>query len=138
MQDLMAKAELWFEGQRRQHLAELVEYRPLLGAAVDCKATMIVGRWESVDKAGAVIRLETRDFLIHTDDLALEPRRGDRIVLANGQQYEVAIPDGGRNPWRWSDRSETLRRIHTQAVATPAVVSTGVFVDGVYVSGVFA
>ena len=138
MQDLLAKAETWFEWQRRQHLSAMVEYRPLVGLPIDCRATLVVGRWESIDKGGTLVRLETRDFLIHVDDLAADPRRGDRIVLEDGQQYEVAIPDGGRNPWRWSDRSEKLRRIHTQAVAAQAVVTTGVFVDGVYVPGVFA
>ena len=79
-----------------------------------------------------------REIVLDTETTGLDPKRGDRIVLESGQEYEVAVPDGARNAWRWSDRSETLRRIHTQAVAETAVAASGVFVDGVYVSGVFA
>lgn len=117
MQDLLANAETWFEAKRREHLAATVEYRPVVGAARDCKATLIVGRWEAITKDGGVTRMETRDFLIHSDDLFQEPKRGDKIVVSeNGTQktYEVSIPQGADNPWRWSDRSQTLRRIHTQ------------------------
>lgn len=128
MQDLLAKAEAWFEDQRREHLAVTVEYRPKVGLARQCKATLVVGRWETITKDGSVTRIETRDFLIHRDELPTDPKRGDRIAVTENyveKLYEVAVPAGGDNPWRWSDRSEALRRIHTQTIDTVAPSSTG-------------
>jgi len=125
VQDMLKKAEAWFEGQRREHLSVNVECRPKVGLPRACRATLVVGRWEAVDKAGNLVRIETRDFLIHRDDLRQDPARGDRVaVTENGAEklYEVAIPDGSQNAWRWSDRSETIRRIHTMAVAGSAAV----------------
>jgi hypothetical protein len=129
MQDLIAKGEAWFEQQRREHLAATVEYRPadsLLPRT--CRATLVVGRWEAVDSAGQIVRLETRDFFIHRDDLPQDPKRGDKIAVdENGSEklYEVSIPDGSRNAWRWADRSETVRRIHTMAVSNPSPLPAG-------------
>ncbi len=120
MQDLMAKAEAWFEGQRREHLAVLVDYQPKVGLPRSCKATLVTGRWEAIDKAGNMVRMETRDFFIHRSELQQDPKRGDRVVVTeNGasKSYEVCVPDGSQNAWRWADRSESIRRIHTMAVA---------------------
>lgn len=120
MQDLLALGEAWFENQRREHLAVTVNYQPQTGLARDCRATLITGRWESVDTAGNIVRMETRDFFIHRDELPQDPVRGDSIVMTeNGSQrtYKVAIPEGARQAWRWSDRSERIRRVHTMAVA---------------------
>lgn len=128
MQDLIANAEAWFEGQRRKHLSVLVEYRPKVGLARTCRATLVTGRWEAMDKAGNIVRIETRDFLIHRDDVWQDPALGDRLSLTeNGAErlYEVSIPNGSQNAWRWSDRSETVRRIHTMAVTGPSVAPSG-------------
>ena len=125
MQDLMAKAEAWFEGQRRDHLAATVSYQPKVGLPRDCKATLVTGRWEAIDKAGNMVRMETRDFFIHRSELQQDPKRGDRVVVTeNGasKSYEVCVPNGSQNAWRWADRSETLRRIHTMAVSGSTAV----------------
>lgn len=138
MQDLLAKGEAWFEGQRRAHLAVLVNYQPAVGLARDCRATLITGKWESVDTAGNIVRMETRDFFIHRDELTQDPQRGDLVVVAeNGIQktYRVTIVDGMKQAWSWSDRSETVRRIHTMAVAgTAATPNVTLLVRGVGVS----
>lgn len=138
MQDLLKSAESWFEAQRREHLAATVEYRPKTGLARQCAATLVVGRWEAVDRAGNVVRIETRDFLIHRDDLLQDPVRGDEIVVDEGgveKTYEVCVPDGAQNPWRWSDRSETLRRIHAMAKSgATAVPNSTLLVRAVGVS----
>lgn len=131
MQDVLATGSDWFEAQRREHLAATVEYRPLVGLARSCRATLVVGRWEAVTKDGQVVRMETRDFLIHRDELTQSPKRGDKIaVTENGidKLYEVSIPAGMDNPWRWSDRSESLRRIHTQSVQATSATSTALLV----------
>jgi hypothetical protein len=119
MQDMIAIGETWFEQQRRKHLAVEVEYRPLVGAARTVKATVVVGRWETVDAAGQMIRSETRDWFVHRSELAQDPKKGDRIVTTEyGTEviYEVSIPGGAEHHWRWSDRNQNLRRIHTQVV----------------------
>jgi hypothetical protein len=119
VQDLIAKGEAWFEQQRRQHLAVTVEYRPI-GALLPrtCRATLVVGRWESISSTGQVVRMETRDFFIHTDELPQDPKRGDKIAAnETGVEriYDVAIPEGAKSPWAWADRKQTTRRIHTMA-----------------------
>lgn len=118
---MLANAETWFEAQRREHLAVTVSYQPAVGLPRECRATLITGRWEALNKDGQIVRIETRDFIIHRDELPQDPKRGDRVVVTeNGvtKTYEVSIPAGADNPWRWSDRSERIRRIHTMAVAS--------------------
>lgn len=138
MADLIAQAETWFETQRRQHLAVTVQYTPTVGLARSCLATLVTGRWESVTRDGNIIRIETRDFLIHRDHLAQDPKRGDQIAVnENGQEkvYEVSVPAGADNAWRWSDRSEKVRRIHTQVVSSsPSPGNTVMLVRAIGVS----
>jgi len=112
MQDMIAIGETWFRSQRREHLATEVSYQPTVGPARTVLATIVVGRWESVDAAGQIMRTETRDFLVDTTDLAQDPKRGDKLVYG-GATYEVTIPPGAEHHWRWSDRNQTIRRIHT-------------------------
>jgi hypothetical protein len=81
-----------------------------------------------VDSSGQIVRIETRDFFIHRDELASDPKRGDKVaVTENGVEkiYEVSIPDGSKYPWRWADRSESVRRIHTMAVSTSSPLPAG-------------
>jgi hypothetical protein len=134
MQDMIAIGETWFRSQRREHLATEVSYQPTVGPARTVLATIVVGRWESVDAAGQIMRTETRDFLVDTTDLAQDPRRGDKLVYG-GATYEVTIPPGAEHHWRWSDRNQTLRRIHTMVVsggaATPGVPGPPTAVSGV-------
>lgn len=142
MQDILAKAEAWFEGQRREHLAVLVEYQPQTGLSRTCKATLVTGRWEAIDKAGNMVRLETKDFFISRSELPQDPSRGDKVLVAeNGttKQYEVCVPDGSRNAWRWADRSEQVRRIHTQVVSSsPSAGNTVMLVRAIGVSSAAA
>lgn len=117
MQDMLAKAGGWFEQQRREHLAVFVGYLPA-GAShpVRCRATPTVGRWEGIDATGQVIRIETRDFIIGFQDYAADPVRGDRIVVDEAgteRTYEVVIPAGSKQAWKWVDRNQGVRRIHT-------------------------
>lgn len=119
MRDMIAIGEAWFEQQRREHLAVEVEYRPVVGAARTVRATVVIGRWEQVDAAGQILRTETRDWMVHRSELAQDPRKGDIIAATeSGYEvlYEVSIPPGGQHHWRWSDRSQNLRRIHTMVV----------------------
>jgi hypothetical protein len=135
MQDMIAIGETWFRSQRREHLAVEVSYQPAVGLARTVRATVVVGRWESMDAAGQILRTETQDFFVDTTDLAQDPKKGDRVV-AGDVTYEVMIPPGAQHHWRWSDRNQTLRRIHTmvtegQATRTPAVPGPPTAVAGV-------
>jgi hypothetical protein len=119
MQDMIAIGETWFRSQRREHLATEVSYQPTVGLTRTVRATVVVGQWESVDSSGQILRTETRDFLVDTTDLAQDPKKGDRIVYGD-VTYEVMVPPGAQHHWRWSDRNETLRRIHTMVVSGAA------------------
>ena len=117
MQDMLANAGSWFERQRREPLAVLVGYLPV-GASrpVTCRATPTIGRWEGIDSTGQMVRIETRDFIIGFADYAADPVRGDRIVVEEAgieRTYEVVIPAGSQQAWRWVDRNQGVRRIHT-------------------------
>jgi hypothetical protein len=119
MQDMIAIGETWFRSQRREHLATEVSYQPAIGTTRTVRATVVVGRWESIDAAGQMLRTETQDFFVDTTDLAQDPKKGDRIV-AGDVTYEVMVPPGAEHHWRWSDRNKTLRRIHTMVTEGPA------------------
>ena len=119
MQDMIAAGETWFRSQRREHLATEVSYQPAIGTTRTVRATVVVGRWESIDAAGQMLRTETQDFFVDTTDLAQDPKKGDRLV-AGGFTYEVMIPPGAEHHWRWADRNKTLRRIHTMVTQGPA------------------
>jgi len=122
MQDLIAAGETWFQSQRREHLATEVSYQPAIGATRTVRATVVIGRWESIDSAGQMLRTETQDFFVDTTDLAQDPKRGDRIV-AGSFTYQVMIPPGAEHHWRWADRNKTLRRIHTMVTEGPSTRS---------------
>ena len=119
MQDLIAIGETWFRSQRREHLATEVSYQPVIGTTRTVRATVVVGRWESIDAAGQMLRTDTQDFFVDTTDLAQDPKKGD-LIVAGGFTYEVMIPPGAEHHWRWSDRNKTLRRIHTMVTDGPA------------------
>jgi hypothetical protein len=122
MPDMIAAGETWFQSQRREHLATEVSYQPAVGLTRTVRATVVVGRWESIDAAGQMLRTETQDFFVDTTDLAQDPRKGDRIVAGN-VSYEVMVPPGAEHHWRWSDRNKTLRRIHTMVISGAAAVA---------------
>lgn len=117
MQDMLAKASAWFEQQRTQHLAAMVAYyRAGVSHPVNCRATPLVGRWDAINATGQMVRIETRDFVIADAELGFVPARGDTIVVTEGgteKTYKVIQPDGSMQCWRWVDRNQNVRRIHT-------------------------
>jgi len=122
MQDMIALGETWFKSQRREHLATEVSYQPAIGTTRTVRATVVIGRWESIDAAGQMLRTETQDFFVDTTDLAQDPRKGDKIV-SGSFTYQVMIPPGAEHHWRWADRNKTLRRIHTMVTEGPSTRS---------------
>lgn len=115
MQDLIGKGAAWFRDQARAHLSAAVEYRAV-GSLVpqEVPAMITTTRHETVDQAGQLVRIESRDFFINTDDYSRVPQKGDR-VYAEGNVYEVFSPFGS-NPWVWADRQQKIRKVHTQLV----------------------
>lgn len=115
MQDLIGKGAAWFRSVARDHLSVLVQYRAV-GSLVprEVPAMITTTRHESLDNAGQLVRIESRDFFINTDDYSRVPAKGDRIY-AEGKVYEVFSPFGG-NSWVWADRQQKIRKVHTQLV----------------------
>lgn len=122
MTDLLERAIVWLEGQRVRHLGRQVIYQRG-GDSVTVVATLGRSTFELDDGAGAVLRVESRDFIISAADLVLdaqpaEPRSGDRIIqAAEGTLwvYEVTAI-GGEPAWRWCDPYHRAMRIHTKQI----------------------
>ena len=115
MQDMIGRGAAWFRQQAREHLSVTVQYRAI-GSLVprDIPAMITTGRHDTLDQTGQLIRIESRDFFIHTDDYATPPKKGDRIY-AESAIYEVFAPTG-TNSWVWADRQQKIRKVHTQLV----------------------
>jgi hypothetical protein len=138
MQDMMATAATWFETQRRAHLSINADYyKSGSSTAVPCVVTVVTGRWDVMDAAGQMARIQTRDIFVAVSDYSDQPNRGDRIVTSDGEAYEVIVPPGRQQCWSWADRAEKLRRIHCLRIEDYRVSST-VFASGVFDSGVYA
>lgn len=116
MQDLISQGAAWFRQQADKHLSVLVQYKAA-GALVPVSMPAMVGmtRHDSMDQAGAITRIETRDFFISTDYLSAVPKKGDRVTEPDGSVYEVFAPFSS-NAWAWADRQQKIRKIHTQLV----------------------
>lgn len=113
---------MWLEEQRTKHLTQLVVYQR--GAdAMEVLATIGTTVFQIDDGAGAILRIESRDYLITATELMFGdtpvlPQRGDQIREARGTQvfvYEVMAP-GDEPHWRWSDPYRHTLRIHTKQV----------------------
>jgi len=119
--DLIASGTSWFEDQRKKFLSVDAEWRPansMFGRTV--KATIGATKWEGMDAAGQIIRLDTKAFFVGIDEVPDSPRVGDRIIHhENGKRltYEVIKPSLSDNCWSWADRSQKTRRIHANLVS---------------------
>ena len=127
MGDLLDRGAAFLDAQRHQHLSRPVLYR-VGGRGTDEKevqATIGKTEFEQADDAGLIHRVESRDFLVRTGDLDLGagpilPRAGDQVRETVGLSvfvYEVNAP-GGQPPFRYSDPSRRVLRIHTKHIAT--------------------
>lgn len=112
MPDLLGKSSDWLQAQRHTHLSETVEYhRGPLGQSI--QATVGRGEFELADAGGVLLRQESIDFLVRTEDLGfVVPEAGDRIVRG-GLAY-IVTSFGGSPAWRFSDPGRKTLRIHTK------------------------
>ena len=124
MGDLLDRGSAFLDDQRHKHMSRTVVYQR--GAeAKEVLATIGKTEFEQADDAGLIHRVESRDFLIRTADLALGagptlPRAGDQVRETVGAQvfvYEVNAP-GGQPPFRYSDPYRRVLRIHTKHIGT--------------------
>lgn len=118
--DVSSIADRWLEGKRREFMSVPVtvvvpgsgENRVVLATVTATKRTVM-------DAAGAFSTTQTRAFMVSRDDLPENPVRGMRITLIEGGRtmvYEAAPPSNGETCWEWTDRLQTLRRIHATPV----------------------
>jgi hypothetical protein len=106
----------WLESQRKTHLSVPVIYRRG-GDSVEVKATIGKTVFKVTDDYGRYQHIESRDYLISTDELVLNethilPEPGDEIV-ESGFIYEVMAPNN-EPEWRYSDSCRNTLRIHTK------------------------
>jgi hypothetical protein len=124
MTDIIESGLGWLEDQRDIHRTDLVIYKRD-AFSVGINAT--VGRTLfEVDKGRGILeKIESRDFLVLTQDLILDgnqtlPERGDVIRETRGTStfvYEVMAP--GKEPhYRYSDPYRKTLRIHSKLVDT--------------------
>ncbi|MCL2645615.1 MAG: hypothetical protein FWD61_01255 [Phycisphaerales bacterium] len=131
MVDLLQKGMAWLEDQRTKFMTQPVVYQRgggggEGGGTVEVPATIGTTVFQIDDGGGALLRIESRDYLILAADLMIGgtpivPRRGDRIRETSGTGggqvfvYEVVGP-GDEPCWRWSDAYRQTLRIHTKQI----------------------
>ena len=127
MGDMLDRGAAFLESQRHQHMTRSVVYRR--GAdSKEVQATIGKTEFEQADDSGLIHRVESRDFLVRTEDMDLGaglilPRAGDQVretVGVGGTNvfvYEVNAP-GGQPPFRYSDPYRRALRIHTKYIGT--------------------
>lgn len=131
MGDLLKDGAVFLESMRHKHMSQEVTY--VRGAdSVALNATIGEAVFEQENEFGVVKRIETRDFLVRTQDLVIggsriTPAVGDKIKEAHAFQvgssaivgatlvYEV-LSLAGQSPWRYSDQERQTIRVHTKYV----------------------
>ena len=127
MPDLLQRGSDWLEDQRTKHATKLVTYQRGVvgdGPSVQVQATIGKTAFDVDNGAGALLRVESRDYLVLAVDLVLEgeqtpPKQGDTIRESMGQTvmvYEVMAP-GSAPHFRFSDPYRKTLRIHTKFVS---------------------
>ncbi len=121
----ITRAQAWLNDTLAAAAGVLVTYaRP--AAAQSVILTAWIGRTvfkqnPQAGATGAQIVFGERDYLIPVESLILGsvvtlPARGDRITEAGAGTFEVQ-PPGGEPPWRYSDQTRTLYRVHCKRVS---------------------
>ena len=127
MTNLFDTGASWLAGQLKTHASIDVTYIRGADQAM-VKATIGKTEFEIDDGSGVAVRIQSRDFLIHTVDLVLGgtetlPVAGDLIREVQGPNtfvYEVMAP-GNEPHYRYSDPFRKLLRIHSKHVATESI-----------------
>lgn len=109
---LLEDAASWLAEQCGRSLSVKALWIPRGGTPREIDA--LIGRtvFRAGNEYGLTVRTESRDFIVSTEAMPEEPRKGDSFVWRN-TVYEVLAPNG-EPVWRWSDGYHNLRRIHTK------------------------
>lgn len=111
---LLEDVAQWLDTQRDVFLSVPVTYQKKGCGPRTLTATLGRTVFRAENEYGAVVRTESRDFLISASHLPDEPQRGDCITCA-GRVFEVLAPNA-EPVWRWSGTGQVTRRIHTKEV----------------------
>ena len=106
----------WMAGKLEAVSGQAVKYRR---GTADVELTAVPARRTSEDYGadGSLIVSTNHDWLLDKarlviDGEAIEPRRGDLIITADGQTF-VVVPAEAENCWRWTDQYRQRIRVHT-------------------------
>ena len=120
MPNMLTTGLTWLKDKRSEHMTSTVRY--IRGAhSVNLAATIGRTLFETDDQHGVAMKLETRDYLIETEDLIINgaatlPMAGDKIwEVAADSMYEV-MNTPGEPCWRYSGTSRGTLRVHTKSV----------------------
>jgi hypothetical protein len=120
--DLLDQSSSWLEDQRQKFMTRPVIYQR--GTyTVEVPATIGRTVFDLDDGAGAILRIEARDYLIRAAHLVLNavtelPKRGDQIhEMQDGVIFIYEVMGPGDEPhFRYSDPYRRTLRIHTKQV----------------------
>lgn len=122
MSDILEKGAKWLAKKRNAHMTRTVTY--IRGSdAIEINATVGRSEFEESDDYGQLLRHQSRDYLVLTEDLVIggaqtTPMPGDVIQDEEGKatvNYEVMSP-GGQPAWRYTDGQHQTLRIHTKLI----------------------
>lgn len=123
MPDMLQRGTDWLAGKLKAHASHMVTY--VRGdARLTLSATFGQTAIEAAEDVGPRVGYTERDFLIRSADLVLGglhalPRAGDRIEeLVDGKIYtfELMSPEGRELPFRYSDATWRMMRLHSKLV----------------------
>jgi len=121
VQDMSSIGNLWLARMRVAWLSvDMVIIPPGSNQPRTVPATVSATNRSVMDANGVFTSKQSRAFLISREDLPEEPIRGMKMSLTEGGRtlhYEAAPPTDGDVVWQWSDRTQTLRKIHATPVA---------------------
>ena len=121
MPDMSSLGNLWLEKMRVDWLSvDMVIIPPGSNTPRTVPATVSATNRSVMDANGVFTSKQSRAFLVSREDLPEEPIRGMKMRLTEGGRtlhYEAAPPTDGDVVWQWSDRTQTLRKIHATPVA---------------------
>lgn len=122
MPDLLEQSSAWLEQQRKLHRSKLVTYQRGV-QSVPVLATVGRTMFELDDGGGALLKVESRDYLITAADLVLSgsvvlPETGDTIrEEQDGHTFIYMVSSPGQEPhFRYSDPYRRTLRVHTKQI----------------------
>lgn len=113
--DMMRDAMQELDSVMNEYMTVEAVYVYSDGTRLSVPATLGKTTFRYTNRYNQMLIEETRDYLVSSEYLNIEPGRGDRIEDGDSV-YQVAAPNN-EPCWRWSDEYRLCRRIHTKFVA---------------------